>query len=280
MQELVVATFYHLVHLENFYDMKGIMLECCNKNSIKGTILLSEEGINGTIAGGRDGISEFFLFLKSDSRLTELSWKEDFSTSIPFMKMKVGLKHEVVSMGVEGINSTSKRGEYLDPEEWDEFLVNERDMILIDTRNDYEIEIGSFKDAIFPDTKCFRDFPFWADRWAAKQNNRNVKVVMYCTGGIRCEKATAYMKSIGFSNVYHLKGGILEYLRKTGNHNNLWRGNCFVFDDRIAVDDNLSPAQDLMCFSCDNKADVDSIRNSSRGVVFCKKCNLLNAKGT
>lgn len=236
----VIATFYHFVELSNYYDMKDEIKAACDNVELKGTILLAEEGINATISGERNAINKTFDFLRSDYRLKDLTWKESASEYQPFSKMKVRLKREIVNLGVNNLD-ISLRGKYVDPEHWDDFI-SQPDILVIDTRNEYEVKLGKFKNAINPHTQCFRDFPQWAQSFSG---NKDLKVAMYCTGGIRCEKSTAYMKNLGFNDVYHLKGGILSYLEKTRNKNSNWEGECFVFDDRIAINNSLAPSDKM-----------------------------------
>ncbi|MFV0990265.1 rhodanese-related sulfurtransferase, partial [Wolbachia endosymbiont of Nasonia giraulti] len=238
----VIATFYHFVELSNYYDMKDEIKATCNNVELKGTILLAEEGVNATISGERNAIDEIFDFLHSDYRLKDLTWKESAAEYQPFSKMKVKLKREIVNLGVSNLD-ISLKGKYVDPEHWDDFT-SQPDVLVIDTRNEYEVKLGKFKNAINPHTQCFREFPQWTESFS---ESKDLKVAMYCTGGIRCEKSTAYMKSLGFSDVYHLKGGILSYLEKTYNKNGNWKGECFVFDDRIAVDNSLTPSNTIKC---------------------------------
>lgn len=262
-----VATFYRFIKLSNYYDMKDEIKAACDGLNLKGTILLAEEGINATISGTKNAIHSIFDFLNSDFRLKDLTWKESCSSYQPFSKMKVRLKKEIVNLGVNDLD-ISLRGEYLEPEDWDDFTA-QSDVLVIDTRNEYEIKLGRFKNAINPNTQCFRDFPKWAESLTA---NKDLKVAMYCTGGIRCEKSTAYMKSLGFKNVYHLKGGILSYLEKNNNKNNMWQGDCFVFDDRVAVDSDLIPSEEIKCIFCANQVSTDELKSVPRGQVVCFNC--------
>ncbi|MDR2609055.1 MAG: rhodanese-related sulfurtransferase [Rickettsiales bacterium] len=263
----VIATFYHFVELSNYYDMKDEIKAACDDVELKGTILLAEEGINATISGGRNAIDKTFDFLRSDYRLKDLAWKESAAEYQPFSKMKVRLKREIVNLGVDNLD-ISLRGKYVDPEYWDDFI-SRPDVLVIDTRNEYEVKLGKFKNAINPYTQCFREFPQWAKSFS---ENKDLKVAMYCTGGIRCEKSTAYMKSLGFNDVYHLKGGILSYLENTHNKNGNWEGKCFVFDDRIAVSNSLAPSDKIKCIFCSNQVSTDELKSVSRGQVVCSDC--------
>ncbi|OWZ25534.1 oxygen-dependent tRNA uridine(34) hydroxylase TrhO [Wolbachia endosymbiont of Wuchereria bancrofti] len=263
----VIATFYHFVKLSNYYDMKDEIKAACDNVELKGTILLAEEGINATISGERNAINKIFNFLRSDYRLKDLTWKESAAKYQPFSKMKVRLKREIVNLGVSNFD-TSLRGKYIDPDHWDDFI-SQPDVLVIDTRNEYEVKLGKFKNAINPYTQCFREFPQWAKSFS---KNKNLKVAMYCTGGIRCEKSTAYMKSLGFNDVYHLKGGILSYLERTHNKNGNWEGECFVFDDRIAINSSLAPSNKIKCIFCSNQVSADELKSVSRGQVVCSGC--------
>lgn len=267
----VIATFYHFVKLSNYYDMKDEIKVACDNVELKGTILLAEEGINATVSGERNAIDKILDFLRSDDRLKGLTWKESVAGYQPFSKMKVRLKREIVNLGVSNLG-TSVRGQYVDPEHWDDF-VSQSDVLVIDTRNEYEVKLGKFKNAINPHTQRFRDFPQWAKSFS---ESKDLKVAMYCTGGIRCEKSTAYMKSLGFKDVYHLKGGILSYLEKTGNKSGNWEGECFVFDDRIAVDHSLAPSDKTKCIFCSSKVSTDELKSVPRSQVVCSDCKSLS----
>jgi UPF0176 protein len=263
----IVATFYHFAELSNYYDMKDEIKSVCNDEELKGTILLAEEGINATISGERSGINRIFDFLRSDYRLNDLVWKEGVAKYQPFSKMKVRLKREIVNLAVSNLD-LSLRGEYVEPDSWDDFT-SRSDVVVIDTRNEYEIGLGKFKNAIDPHIQRFRDFPKWVESFS---ESKDLKVAMYCTGGIRCEKSTAYMKNLGFNNVYHLKGGILSYLERTHNKNSNWEGECFVFDDRVAVDQSRIPIDKIKCILCSNQVSTDELKSVSRGQVICPNC--------
>ncbi len=244
---IVVTALYHFVRLENFHDLRQPLLDCMIKNGVKGTILLANEGINGTIAGSRKGVDAVINWIRQDKRLVGVDSKESYTDEMPFYRSKVKLKKEIVTMGIEGIDPKEVVGTYVHAEDWNE-LISDPDVILVDTRNDYEYNIGTFKNAINPNTETFREFPEYV-----KQNldpKKHKKVAMFCTGGIRCEKSTAYMKEQGFDEVYHLKGGILKYLEQVPKDNTLWEGECFVFDNRVAVNHNLEKGQYDQCFAC------------------------------
>jgi UPF0176 protein len=270
----LVATFYHFTRLENYEDMKEPIFNFCKDNNIKGTILLAEEGINSTISGTKEDLKKFFEFLNKDHRLCDIKYKEIESDFIPFQELKVRLKTEIVRLAnseLECMNE-EEHGRYIDPEKWDE-LIQDKDVKVIDTRNIYETKVGRFINSIDPKTTNFRDFPEWLDKWIMENKiTKSQKVAMYCTGGVRCEKSTAYMKKLGFENVYHLKGGILDYFEKTGNKNKLWEGSCFVFDDRVALDENLKQVE-LHCTICNNLVTTDDLKDVTKGKVICNICD-------
>ena len=217
------------------------------ENTVRGTLLLAPEGINGTIAGSRDGVDSILKWLDGDERFSELRRKESFTDEMPFNRAKVKLKREIVTMGVEDIDPNDITGTYVKPEGWNE-LISDPEVTLIDTRNEYEVGIGTFKNAINPHTTSFREFPDYAKTHLNPEKNK--KVAMFCTGGIRCEKSTAYLKSLGFDQVYHLQGGILRYLEEIEEEASLWEGECFVFDDRVTVDQQLEKGQYDQCHAC------------------------------
>jgi len=247
MKNITVCALYKFVRLENFENIKPSLLSTMEENEVKGTLLLAEEGINGTIAGPQSGIDNVLAFIQSDERLSPLSYKYSFNDENPFQRTKVKLKKEIVTMGVEGIDPTLTVGTYVKPKDWNA-LISDPEVLLVDTRNDYEIEIGTFQNAVNPDTETFREFPEYVENNLDK--NKHKKVAMYCTGGIRCEKSTAYLKEQGFEEVYHLEGGILKYLEEVPKEETMWEGECFVFDGRVAVDHDLQQGQYDQCFAC------------------------------
>lgn len=242
-----VAALYHFTRLSDYEALRPSLQGMCELLSIKGTILLAREGINGTVAGSRDAINELMIYLKADPRLSGLDYKLSHSSECPFYRMKVRLKKEIVTLGVDGIDPTVTVGTYVDPQDWNT-LISDPDVVLIDTRNDYEVEIGTFKGAINPETETFRDFPAWVE--ANKDKLKKPKVAMFCTGGIRCEKASAFMLKNGYDDVYHLKGGILKYLETQPKDESLWDGACFVFDQRVAVEHGLKESDYDQCYAC------------------------------
>lgn len=244
---IVVAALYKFAPLPRFKDIQQLLKDLCEKGGVKGTLLLAEEGINGTIAGSREGIDAVIDFIKSIPELAELEYKESPAEEMPFYRLKVRLKKEIVTLGVPGISPLKKVGTYVAPKDWND-LISHPDVVVIDTRNDYEVTMGTFKRAIDPKTKTFRAFPEFI-----KENfdpAKHKKVAMFCTGGIRCEKASSYMLEQGFEEVYHLKGGILKYLEEVGEEESLWEGECFVFDERVGIKHELKLGSFELCRSC------------------------------
>ncbi|MBW3568351.1 MAG: rhodanese-related sulfurtransferase [Proteobacteria bacterium] len=243
----LVAAFYKFVSLPDYVRLQTPILERCVTRNILGTILLAEEGINGTISGTREDIEAVLDALREDERFADLEHKESFATEKPFQRMKVKLKKEIVTLGVPEVKPSENAGTYVPPEDWND-LINDPDVVVIDTRNDYEVSVGTFKGAVNPHTKHFREFP----GWVAKQDalREKPKVAMFCTGGIRCEKSTALLKSMGFENVFHLQGGILKYLETVPEEESLWEGECYVFDERVAVKHGLESGTFTMCRAC------------------------------
>lgn len=244
---IVVATFYKFVSLDNLQDIKEQIMYCCNNCKVKGTILIAHEGINGTVAGSRESIDRIINYLDHDSRFAGIEHKESACESMPFYRMKVKIKKEIVTMGIPGIKPGERAGIRVRSEDWNH-LVEDPEVLVIDTRNSYEHAIGTFKNAVSPDTSTFNEFPGFVDQ--KLMDYKNSKIAMFCTGGIRCEKATSYLLEQGFSNVYHLQGGILKYLEEVNPEESLWQGECFVFDNRVAVGENLETGKYEMCYGC------------------------------
>jgi UPF0176 protein len=245
--DIVVAALYQFVTLEDFHELREPMLQACIEAEVKGTLLLAHEGINGTIAGSRDGVRQVLAYLRSDPRLANLVHKESYDDHMPFYRMKVKLKKEIVTMGVAGIDPNDVVGTYVNPRDWND-LVNDPEVVVIDTRNDYEVGIGTFAGAVDPQTTTFREFPEYVrDNYDPAKHK---KVAMFCTGGIRCEKASAFMLKEGFEEVYHLEGGILKYLEEVPPEESTWEGECFVFDSRVAVNHKLEKGQYDQCYGC------------------------------
>ena len=244
---IVVCALYKFVTLKNFTSLREPLLRTMEANHVRGTLLLAQEGINGTVASTREGIDALLAWLNQDTRLNPIEFKESLSASMPFKRTKVKLKNEIVTMGVEGIDPKQVVGTYVDPKDWNS-LISDPDVIVVDTRNDYEIQVGTFKHAINPKTDSFRQFPEYVDTNLNPGTHK--KVAMFCTGGIRCEKSTALLKEKGFEEVYHLKGGILKYLEEVPKAESLWEGECFVFDDRVTVNHDLEPGSYDQCNAC------------------------------
>ncbi|MBD2175593.1 rhodanese-related sulfurtransferase [Pseudanabaena sp. FACHB-1998] len=231
-EHFVVATFYHFADLADYREMRSPITDLCDRHDLKGVILLASEGINSTIAGSREGIDALLSYLRSDPRLHNLEHKETYCEVSPYNKVRVRLKKELVKFGVTGIDPSKEVGTYVDPKDWNQ-LIADPEVIVIDTRNIYEVKFGTFKGAIDPNIDFFHEFPKYVEENLG--TNKQQKIAMFCTGGIRCEKASAYMLAQGFDEVYHLKGGILKYLAEVPPEESLWEGECFVFDDRIAL---------------------------------------------
>lgn len=246
-QPYVVCALYKFVSLPDFEALRQPLLDFMLEHEVKGTLLLASEGLNGTVAGSRQGIDALLDYLRRDPRLQDLSWKESYDTIEPFYRTKVKLKKEIVTMGVEGIDPRQVVGTYVKPKDWNA-LISSPDVVLVDTRNDYEVEIGTFQGAINPNTTTFREFPDYVKKNLEPQKHK--KVAMFCTGGIRCEKSTAYLKEQGFEEVYHLEGGILQYLQDVPPEQSLWQGECFVFDNRVTVNHLLQKGNFDQCHAC------------------------------
>ena len=243
----VVAALYKFVALPDYQALREPLLNTCSEQGIRGTLLLAAEGINGTVAGSREGIDAVLAHLRNDPRLADLEHKESLHDDPPFLRMKVKLKKEIVTLGVPGIDPNRRVGTYVSPDDWNA-LIADPDITLVDTRNDYECAIGTFEGAVDPRIGSFRDFPGWAKEHLDPTRDR--KVAMFCTGGIRCEKASAYLLEQGFEEVYHLRGGILKYLEEVPADDSSWEGECFVFDDRVAVDHGLRRGSYDQCHAC------------------------------
>lgn len=245
--EFLVAALYHFTPLPDFAALQEPLQKICDDQGVKGTLLLADEGINGTIAGSDRGIANVLAHLRSLSCFADLEHKESRARTMPFNRMKVRLKKEIVTMGVDNIDPLDSVGTYIEPRDWNS-LIADPDTIVIDTRNDYETAIGQFEGAVDPKTKSFREFPDWVRN--TPHLSDKPKIAMYCTGGIRCEKATAFMKAEGYKDVFHLKGGILKYLEEIPPEESLWEGACFVFDERVSVTHGLLEGEHLLCHAC------------------------------
>ena len=267
---IVVCALYKFVRLDNYTDIRQPLFDTMQAAGVKGTLLLAQEGINGTIAGQRQGIDQVLDFLGQYPALQNIVTKESYDDDMPFYRTKVKLKKEIVTMGVEGIDPNRVVGTYVKPQDWNS-LIEDPDVVLVDTRNDYEVGIGTFQGAIDPATKTFREFPQYVEENLNPKQHK--KVAMFCTGGIRCEKSTAYLKEQGFDEVYHLEGGILKYLEEVPKEESLWQGECFVFDNRVTVDHDLNKGIYDQCHAC-RRPITEQDKQSSHYVqgVSCHHC--------
>lgn len=270
MSKIVVCALYKFVTLDDYQKLKTPLLNFMLDQHIRGTLLLAHEGINGTVAGSRNAINALLAFLRNDSRLAELSYKESFVDEMPFLRTRVKLKKEIVTMGIEGIDPKRVVGTYVKPTDWNA-LISDPDVVLVDTRNDYEVQVGTFKNALNPDTESFREFPQYVKDNLDPQKNK--KVAMFCTGGIRCEKSTAYLKEQGFEEVYHLEGGILKYLEEVPEEESLWQGECFVFDERVTVNHALEKGHYDQCNACRMPiTEQDKLSEKYEHGISCPHC--------
>jgi len=271
-----VAAFYAFVDLLNLVELQKTFFHFLKKENVKGTVLLANEGVNGTVAGTELGIERFKSFLKLHNLYEPKNYKTSTCSEEPFPRLKVKLKDEIVSMGNELADPTKIVGEYVQPEDWNG-LISQDDVLVLDTRNTYEFSIGTFAKSIQPETTNFREFPDWLEGLESSDIDKNKKVAMFCTGGIRCEKASSLMKAKGFKNIYHLQGGILNYMEKVPEEDSLWQGECFVFDDRVALNHNLEVGSYDMCHGCRmpitdaDKHEVEYVRGVSCPNCFNKK---------
>jgi UPF0176 protein len=266
----VIAAFYKFVTLDDYTDRRQPLLNICHHHQIKGTILLAAEGINATISGTRSSIDAILTYLKADPCFADLEHKESIAEKPPFDRLKVRLKQEIVTFGIPTTNPTETVGTYVKPQDWNQ-LIADPDVIVIDTRNQYEVEIGTFKGAIDPHTDSFTQFPeYIANNLNPEQHKQ---IALFCTGGIRCEKATSYLLNQGFETVYHLQGGILKYLEQVPATDSHWEGECFVFDDRVAITHGLAPGTYQLCWGCGNPispADLSSPHYEPG--ICCDRC--------
>jgi len=271
VSELLVAAFYKFTKIEDPAKLQASIEDCCIENDVRGIVLLASEGINSTIAGSPEGVRNVLQFLQEDVRFSKLTWKESNASQAPFRKLRVRLKKEIVTMGVPGIDPQRLAGTYIKPKDWNG-LINDPNVVVIDTRNDYEVEIGTFKDAVNPDIASFGELPEWIE------NNIDIdaqpKVAMFCTGGIRCEKSTALLKEAGVKEVFHLEGGILKYLEQIPEDKSLWDGQCFVFDERVSVGHGLEVGEYELCHGCRHPiCHEDKSSPLFREGVSCSRCH-------
>ncbi len=253
-----VITFYKFVKLNNFEALRQPILELCRSQGIKGTILLALEGINSTVSGTDTALNALLSHLKQDPRLADLTHKTSWAEDQPFPRMKVKLKKEIVTLGQPDVSPTKQVGTYVDPKDWNQ-VIADPEVVVVDTRNTYEVDIGTFQGANNPQTESFREFPHYAKEQLDPTKHK--KVAMFCTGGIRCEKASSYLLDQGFEQVYHLKGGILKYLEEVPAEESLWQGECFVFDQRVTVQHGLEPGNYTMCRGCGNPVSGEAMQS-------------------
>ena len=268
---IIVAALYKFVQLQDCATLRDSLQARCKQLQIKGTLLIAPEGINGTVAGSRASINALLQHLHSDSRLADLEHKESSTEHMPFGRMKVRIKREIVTLGHPEADPSRLVGVYVEPADWNR-LIQDPDVLVIDTRNEYEFAIGSFAGAIDPGTSSFREFPSFVNNYLADARSR--KIATFCTGGIRCEKATAFLLEQGFDEVYHLKGGILKYLEQIPQEDSLWQGDCFVFDERVSVGHGLQPGDAVLCPSCGWAVSAE-LRSSPqyRAGEYCPHCH-------
>jgi UPF0176 protein len=279
MQDFLTAALYKFVELPDFAELQAPLLACCEAHGVKGTLLLASEGINGTIAGRYAEVHAVLAFLRQDPRLTTLEHKEAYAAQMPFYRMKVRLKREIVTLGVPDVHPALMAGQYVKPQDWNQLLADPA-VVLVDTRNDYEVSIGTFQGAVNPATHSFSDLPDWVERemqaggMLAAVNGQKPKVAMFCTGGIRCEKSTAFLRAKGFDEVYHLQGGILKYLETVPEAQSTWQGECFVFDERVSVGHGLHAGDFTLCRSCrDPLSAEDRVSPLYERGVSCPHCH-------
>ncbi len=265
-----IAALYHFTRFSDPAAIKPPLLALCQAEGVKGSLLLAQEGINGTIAGSHSAIDAVLNHIRALPGCADLEWKEATATEPPFGKMKVRLKKEIVTMGQPDVDPRANVGNYVEPEDWND-LIQQDDVVVIDTRNDYEVAIGTFQGAIDPKTESFRDFPAWWEENKARFHNK--RVAMFCTGGIRCEKSTNYLLGQGVEDVYHLKGGILRYLEEVPPENSTWQGECFVFDNRVSVGHGLVEGPHELCHGCRRPIlPEDKSRPEFEQGVSCHQC--------
>lgn len=267
---IVVAAFYKYVYLSDHEALAPRLKSLCVDHGILGTILLASEGINGTVAGSRPGIDALLAHLRSDARLTDLEHKESYTAEAPFRRMKVRLKREIMGLGVPGSHPIRQVGQYVKPEEWNA-LIDDPSVLVLDTRNSYEVAVGTFERAMDPGTRTFREFPEFVTR--NLEPAKHTRVAMFCTGGIRCERASSYLIEQGFSEVYHLQGGILKYLETVPPEESRWTGECYVFDERVAVDHALQRGELGQCPACgDPVSEADHAMEGYVAGISCPRC--------
>ncbi len=274
MSEIRVTALYKFVRFDDPEALREPLFARLSELGIKGTILLASEGVNGTIAGTPDAMDQALETLCALPGCADLEWKDSHAEAMPFLRLKVRLKNEIVTMGVPGTDPTCLVGSYVKPQDWNA-LISDPDTVVIDTRNDYEVALGTFQGAIDPETETFREFPDWFETFRTKlaEQGRKPKIAMFCTGGIRCEKSTSYVKSLGIEDVFHLQGGILKYLETVPREESLWEGECFVFDDRVSVGHGLEVGDYQLCHACRHPVSAEDRQHEHfEDGVSCPRC--------
>lgn len=279
MPRYLTAALYKFVELPDHANWQAPLLDLCREHGVKGTLLLAAEGVNGTIAGAPAGVRAVLQWLRGDPRLADLEHKESWSETPPFHRLKVRLKAEIVTMHVPGLRPAAMAGQYVPAQQWND-LIGQSDVVVIDTRNDYEVAVGSFSGAVDPGTRSFSELPQWVEEQSRpggvlqEREGKKPRVAMFCTGGIRCEKSTALLRMRGFDEVYHLQGGILKYLETVQPEHSLWQGQCFVFDERVSVGHGLAQGELQLCRSCRRPLDAADLASPlyEEG-VSCPHCH-------
>lgn len=267
---MIVATFYKFIELDDLKTRQSQLKDICEAQGIIGTILLAEEGINATIAGEKASLDCFWQVLKQDPQFADIEPKISETEEPPFHRLKVKIKPEIVTMGVDEIQPTLTTGQHIDPETWNQ-IISDPEVLVIDTRNEYEYKVGTFQNAISPHTDHFRQFPEFVEQNLDPKKHK--KIAMFCTGGIRCEKASAYLVEKGFAEVYQLNGGILNYLEKVSSEDSLWEGECFVFDQRVAVTEALETGSYELCYGCSEPlSPADRASDQYEPGICCPYC--------
>ncbi len=270
MSKYIVCALYRFVSLPQYKEIQPPLQAKMIENQVKGTVLLAKEGVNGTISGSRSGIDALLKWVRTIPEFSEIETKEAVTDNLPFKRSKVKLKKEIVTMGVKGIDPNQSVGTYVTPQQWND-LISDPDVLLVDTRNQYEVAVGAFAHATDPKTTTFREFPQYVSEHLDPSVHK--KVAMYCTGGIRCEKSTAFLKKQGFKEVYHLKGGILKYLEEIPEEKSLWKGECFVFDERVTVNHQLERGSYDQCHACRVPiSDEDKLSKYYQQGISCPAC--------
>ena len=270
MKKIKILAFYKFINIASVSSLKVALLNFCQDNEVKGLVLLATEGLNGTIAGDEKNIDCVLNFFKNLPGCEDIQFKASYVSEPPFLKLRVRVKKEIISMGIPEVNPRQAVGNYINAEDWNRFVERD-DVVMIDTRNDYEVSIGSFDGSINPNTKCFRDFPAWWNKNSYKY--RDKKIAMFCTGGIRCEKSTNYLIQKNHKNVFHLRGGILSYLTDVSEKESKWQGECFVFDQRVSVKHGLKEGSYNLCFACRRPiSDSDKSDQQFEEGVSCPQC--------